>query len=46
MITGSPSVTYESSFGMGVVSIDASWVEIGDVNNSSDMYSAGFIEEV
>ena len=46
MITGSPSVTYESSFGMGVVSIDASWVEIGDVNNSSDMYSAGFIEGV
>ena len=46
MITGSPSVTYEGSFGMGVVSIDASWVEIGDVNNSSDMYSAGFIEEV
>ena len=46
MITGSPSVTYDSSFGMGVVSIDASWVEIGDVNNSSDMYSAGFIEEV
>ena len=46
MITGSPSVTYENSFGMGVVSIDASWVEIGDVNNSSDMYSAGFIEEV
>ena len=46
MITGSPSVTYENSLGMGVVSIDASWVEIGDVNNSSDMYSAGFIEEV
>ena len=46
MITGSPSVTYENSFGMGVVSIDASWVEIGDVNNSSDMYNAGFIEEV
>ena len=46
MIVDSPTVSYENNYGMGVVSVGASWVEIGDADNANDLYDAGLIEEV
>lgn len=46
MIVDSPSVSYENNYGMGIVSVGASWVEIGDADNANDLYDAGLIEEV
>lgn len=46
MITGSPSVSYYSNYGMGIVSVSADWSEIGDANSANDLYDAGLIEEV
>ena len=46
MITGSPSVSYTSNYGMGIVSVGATWAEIGDANDANDLYDAGLVEEV
>ena len=42
-IVGQPSTSYDNNYGMGVVKADASWVEIGDYNNASDLYNANLI---
>lgn len=42
-ITGSPTTNYDNSYGMGVIKMGASWVEIGDANNAEDLYHAGLI---
>ncbi len=40
-ITGSPSTSYVSNYGMGLVSISCSWTEIGDPFDPEDMEKAG-----
>lgn len=43
MITGSPQVTYESDFAMGILYVSAEYVQIGDANSQNDLYAAGLI---
>jgi len=43
-IIDSPKLTYDSSIGMGLMDISASWAEIGDVNSSNDLISCGITE--
>lgn len=43
-IDGNIGVNYYSEFGMGFANINFNWVEIGDVNNSKDLYKNGIIE--
>ena len=46
MITGSPTVTYSDTYGMGVVTINANWTEIGDFDDPTDLYKAQLVEGV
>ena len=46
MITGSPTVTYSDTYGMGVVTINANWTEIGDFDDPADLYKAQLVEGV
>lgn len=46
VISGSPSITYESKFWNGIANVSADYVEIGDVNNQKDLYEAGLVSEV
>lgn len=42
-IIGKPSTNYNNNYGMGTIKIGAEWVEIGDYNNSSDLFNANLI---
>lgn len=42
-ITGQPTTSYANEYGMGVVSVGASWAEIGDSNSSESLYNAGLV---
>lgn len=42
-IVGKPNTNYDNNFGMGVVKTSAEWVEIGNYNNSSDLFNANLI---
>lgn len=42
-IVDKPSTSYDNNYGQGVVKVEANWVEIGDYNNSSDLYNANLI---
>lgn len=42
-IIDKPNTSYDNNYGQGVVKVDATWVEIGDYNNSSDLFSANLI---
>ena len=42
-IIDKPSTAYDNNYGMGMVSVQANWVEIGDSNNSSDLFAANLI---
>ena len=42
-IVGEPNTNYVNNFGMGVVKTEAKWIEIGNYNNSSDLFSANLI---
>lgn len=42
--TGSPTVSYNSSYGNGVVTITANWVEQGQFDNQYDLYYNGLID--
>ena len=46
MIVDSPTVSYDNNYGMGIVSVGANWIEIGDADNANDLYDAGLIKEV
>lgn len=46
MITGSPTISYSDNYGMGVVTVGVSWIEIGNFDNPSDLYNAGLVEGV
>lgn len=46
IIIDSPSIAYESKFGMGIANVGADYVEIGDSNSQEDLYNAGLISEV
>ena len=46
MITGSPTVTYSDTYGMGVVTINANWTEIGNFDDPTDLYKAQLVEGV
>lgn len=41
IITGNPTVEYDNNYGMGVMTANFQWSEIGDSNNPEDMKSAG-----
>lgn len=42
-ITGQPNKVYDNNYGMGIVDISAEWAQIGDANNSEDLYNAGLV---
>lgn len=45
MIVDSPKISFYNNYGMGINSINASWVEIGDPYNQKDLYESGLILE-
>ena len=42
MIT-TPTVSYDSNYGMGMCDISASWTETGKPDNKSDLFMNGLI---
>lgn len=45
-IVDSPQIDYQANSGMCIASVSANYVEIGDVHNQQDLYSAGLTKEV
>ena len=43
MIMSNVSYTFDDNYGMGMVSFNADWVEVGDPTNQQDLYNAGLI---
>lgn len=43
LITGNPSVSYDSNYGMGMCDVNASWTETGKPDNKSDLFMNGLI---
>ena len=43
LITGNPSVSYDSNYGMGMCDVSASWTETGKPDNKSDLFMNGLI---
>lgn len=43
MIMSNVSCTFDDNDGMGIVSFNADWVEVGDPTNQQDLYNAGLI---
>ena len=43
IITGNPSVSYDSNYGMGMCDVNASWTETGKPDNKSDLFMNGLI---
>lgn len=43
-VTGEPSVSYNSSWGNGLMSVGFEYGELGDANNETDLVNAGLIE--
>lgn len=41
--TGNPSVSYDNSYGQGMVKVGAEWTEVGDANDKTDLYENGLI---
>lgn len=46
LTTSNPSISYVEGSGMGIADVAASYVEIGDPNNQTDLYNAGLTNEV
>ena len=44
-VTVSPTVKYDSNYGMGLTSVDFSWTEVGDLNNQEDWNDNGLVKE-
>lgn len=42
-ITGNPSIVFNNNYGMGLTTISASWTEVGDPSDRSDLYINGLI---
>ena len=42
-IIGEPNTNYDNSYGMGMVKVDANWIEIGDYNNATDLFKSNLI---
>lgn len=43
-LTGTPTYTYNTSYGNGIITIAFTWTEQGDINSKQDLYELGFIE--
>lgn len=43
IFTDDPSVSFDSSWGMGLATVNAGWTEIGDPNSEDDLRYAGMI---
>lgn len=41
--TGNPNMSYDNSYGQGMVKVNAEWTEIGDPNDKDDLYENGLI---
>lgn len=41
--TGNPAMSYDNSFGQGMVKVSANWTEVGDPNDKTDLYENGLI---
>ena len=41
--TGNPTVTYDNNYGQGMLKVSASWTEVGDPNDKTDLYENGLI---
>ena len=44
IVTGTPSVSYDSNYGMGMMTASFDWTEIGDPTNQQDLYNSGIID--
>lgn len=42
-ITSNPQTTYQAGSGMGMLSVSASWAEVGKPDNKQDLYRCGMI---
>lgn len=42
-IIDKPTTIYNNNYGMGMISVQANWVEIGNCNSSSDLFAANLI---
>ena len=42
--TGSPTVSYNSSYGNGIAQVTANWVEQGQFDNQNDLYYNGLTD--
>lgn len=45
MIVDSPKVSFSNNYGMGINTVNASWIEIGDPYNQQDLYQSGLVLE-
>ena len=45
VVTDSPSVDFEKDSALKLMNVTASWTEVGDPNNSSDLYNVGMLAE-
>ena len=41
--TGNPTMSYDNSFGQGMVKVSADWTEVGNPNDKTDLYENGLI---
>lgn len=46
IVNSNINVSYKSSYGMGIPSIQFDWTEIGDATNQQDLYNNGILSEV
>lgn len=44
IISGSPTVSYDNNFGMGIANVGFEYVELGDAENQRDLYNAGLVD--
>lgn len=44
IVTGTPKVSYDSNYGMGMMTASFDWTEIGDPTNQQDLYNSGIID--
>lgn len=45
MIIDSPKISFSNNYGMGVNTVNASWVEVGSPYSQEDLYQSGLVSE-
>lgn len=44
VVTGAPQIKYDNNIGQGVAAVSFNFAEVGDANNSNDLYNSGLID--